>query len=60
MPELHLFAGDAVEPSPTMPDVAAIDKDSDTYPLKCMFWRHRPDGAVLHRNPLLDSSLGLS
>jgi hypothetical protein len=50
-PLLGLEAGDRLEPSPELPDVAGFDA-LDTFPVTVLFWRPASQTRVRRRNPL--------
>ena len=56
-PHLKLKKGDRVEPAPFLMDWATL---IHSRPAKIRFWRARSETSVRHRNPVLDSSLGMS
>ena len=56
---LGLRKGDRLEPTPTLLDVADFDSVAE-FPYTATFWRRDAESRVRHRNPLMDSSLGLT
>ena len=59
VPRFKLLAGDRLEPSPALPDVAALNGDTK-FPICVTFWRPSENTLQLHRCPLWDESLGLT
>jgi hypothetical protein len=57
--ELGLLAGDRLEPSTFLPDVAAFD-GLDTFPFPVLFWRRSAETNTRHRNPLFMPDIGVS
>jgi len=51
IPSLALKAGDRLEPSPSLPDVASFD-GKRVYPFTVTFWRRAAETAARHRLPL--------
>jgi hypothetical protein len=58
IPALGLEAGDRLEPSPTLPDVCALE-DQDA-PVAVIFWRVSDESLARHRNPLFCVEIGVS
>ena len=54
-----LHAGDRLEPSEEVPDVMDVDRCT-RFPLKLVFWRGFKGSKIKHRNPLFDSTLGIT
>ena len=59
IPELELIVGDRLEATPTMPNVATFFSINE-YPASVLFWRPSSDTLTRRRNPLFDSSLGIT
>ena len=57
-PPLGLLAGDRLEPSPYLGDVAKFEGLPANATVR--FWRVKLQSRVIHRNPLFDPTLGLS
>ena len=58
-PHLGLEEKDRLEPSPSLADVGLFETIS-VFPARVVFWRQRPTALSLHRNPLLDPTLGIT
>lgn len=54
MPSAGLERGDRLEPSSSLPDVAALEA-----PGRTLFWRRSKETLARHRNPLFDEGTGL-
>ena len=59
VPSLGLQAGDRLEPSHELPDVGAFGM-LVLLPLVVTFWRASQETICKHRNPLVDSQLGIT
>lgn len=59
VPELGLVAGDRLEPSVGLQDVAAFEAIS-SFPAVVLFWRQSAETLARHRNPIFDEALGLA
>ena len=57
-PALGLLAGDRVEPSPQLPNVALLEEV--VTPAEVVFWRPSMETMARHRNPLLDLTIGIT
>lgn len=58
LPTLKLRKGDRLEPSVCLQDVGSLE--TAPTPLTVTFWRGECESRVKHRNPLVDSSLGIT
>eukprot|EP00971_Amphidinium_carterae_P325724 6456129-Amphidinium_carterae.3 len=58
LPELGLKKNDRFEPSPEVPDWAAIYADPASRPTVLLFWRRTEETYCRHRNPLFHPDLG--
>ena len=59
LPDLGLQAGDRLDPTDTMPDVASFDDMDVTEPKTVKFWRSSLDTCTRRRNPLFSEATGL-
>ena len=57
--QLGLQAGDRLEPSRHLPDVALFDSCS-SFPMPVVFWRTSAETLTRHRNPLFAEHLGIT
>ena len=61
LPDQRLLAGDRVEPSVSLPDIAKLEATcSRGAPLGITFWRKDNETLCTHRCPLWDDRLGIS
>jgi hypothetical protein len=60
VPELALKAGDRLEPTPTMPDVAAAVDNNSPADGTLTFWRRSNETITLRRNPIFSDETGIT
>ena len=59
IPQLGLEAGDRLEPSDALPDVADFDNLA-YFPVSATFWSMAKQTWATHRNPLFDARIGIN
>ena len=58
LPALGLQAHDRLEPSPTLPDIAALERL--TLPARLTFWRRSSETMTRHRCPVFSAEIGIT
>ena len=58
--DIQLFAGDRLEPSPSLEDIGDFNPDDVHLPCRVLFWRAKSNTVTLRRNPLFSQLASVS